>query len=180
MRLILVVAVVTAVLVRAQELDQLLAPMSVCELIAHRVEYNGRVVMVRGEVKQGPHGAWMASLSDCQYKLITEGISWPNEIFLAYPNSRSPLEEFHANFEVDWKSVRRAENQLKHSEYDPAIDHVVETYVGRFVTYLNLENRVNSPTLGGNRFGFGPKGLDAPAQLLIKSIKEVTVIPGKR
>jgi hypothetical protein len=113
--------------------------------------------------------------------LVTRGVTWPNDIFLAYPNNRSQIDEFHASFQVDWRSVQKAEGIVKQSGYNPDTDHVIETYVGRFVTYLDLESRGNPASLGGSLgFGFGPIGLDAPAQLLVKSVKDVVVVPGKK
>jgi len=43
--------------------------MSVCDLIAHRSEFDHRMVVVRGAV-QGGDGAWLVASPDCEYKLI--------------------------------------------------------------------------------------------------------------
>src|SRR6266851_8484114 len=118
-------------------------PLSVCELVAHRSEYNGRLVTVRGEAKSGAHGGWLTASSECQYQLVTRGITWPNDIYLAYPDNRSRIEENHANFEIDWKSIQKAEEAVRRSGFNRQTDHIIETYVGRFVTYVDLENRVN-------------------------------------
>lgn len=177
--IILIELLVTAALYGQAEEKQP-APLSVCELIARRIEYNGRLVTVRDEKKPGGHGPFLIASSDCRYKLVTRGVEWPNVIHLTYPENRSRIEEDHADFQVDWKSIRRAEDVERRSGFNRETDHIFETYVGRFVTYPDLENRVNPVRLGGSKLGFGPVGLDAPAQLLIKSIENVVVVNGTK
>jgi len=153
--------------------------VSFCELLEHRVEYNGLIVKVRGEVKAGGHGPSLTAPSTCDYRLVTRAVTWPNVIFLTYPNNQSPVPEDHAGFRVDWKSIRSAEQSVRLSNFDLNTDHLFETYVGRFVTHPDLGSRVNPPSLGGTRLGFGPIGLDAPAQLVIESVSEVSIVHGK-
>jgi hypothetical protein len=155
-------------------------PISVCELLERRVELNGRLVTVRGEVRSGPHGGWLTASSDCRYQLASKASPWPNYIWIMFPLNQTPYEEFHASFKVDFKSVRRAENKVRKLGFNDETDQLIETYVGRFVTYPDLESRVNPPSLGGSKLGFGPVGLDAPAQLIIKSVADVEVLRVKR
>jgi hypothetical protein len=142
-------------------------PLSVCELIENRAQYNGRVVAVRGEVKGGAQGPWLQA-AGCPYRLFTKGVEWPDKIYLTYPLNQS---------EIDWASVVRAGEALKHSSFNSKADSIIETYVGTFVTYDDLGSRVTPYSPGAARFGFGPLG-DAPAQLLIRSVGEGVVIHG--
>jgi hypothetical protein len=158
--------------------DQTTKALSPCELIEHRTEYNGRIVTVQGEVGGGGHGAWLVASSGCHYKLITQGVEWPNAIYLNYPTNQSRNEANYANFRVDWKAIQRADERVRHSGFNPDRDRVIITYVGRFVTYLDLDKRVSLGVPGALRLGFGPVGLGAPAQLLIKTIRDVSIVHG--
>jgi hypothetical protein len=150
-------------------------PLSICELVSRRAELAGRMVTVRGEVKAGGHGPYLIAPPSCGYRLITRGVAWPNVVYLAYPDNGSRIESYHADFQVDWRSVARAEEEEKHQGFNPASDRIFKTFTGLLVTYSDLENRVTPGAPGGPKLGFGPVGLDAPAQLLIKSVGDVVV-----
>lgn len=150
--------------------------MSVCDLIAHRSEYDQRMVVVRGAV-QGGDGAWLVASPDCDYKLITKGVTWRNIIFLTYPDNRSKVQADHADFPIDWQAIRRTEQQASRDGFDPKREHHVVTYIGLFITYRDLDNRVSPGVPGALKLGFGPLG-EAPGQLLIKSLRDVAVVPG--
>jgi hypothetical protein len=134
------------------------------------------MVAIRGEVRQGGHGPWLAASPDCQYKLITRGVEWPNWIYLTYPSNESPRQEDHANFAVDWTALHHSQETVRRTGFNPDTDRIIKTYIGLFVTYPDLIDRVNPITPMRPRLGFGPVGMDAPAQLLIKSVKDVVVI----
>ena len=150
--------------------------MSVCDVISRRSEFSGHVIAVRGEVGVGGHGVWLKASHDCTYKLITQGVVWPNIIHLTYPDNQSSDPVDHAPFEVDWTSLRRADQVALRAGYQAGVDDEVVTYIGLFVTYHDLENRVTPNLPGALRLGFGPPS--APAQLLIKSAKDVVVVRG--
>ena len=71
--------------------------LSVCELITTRTEHSGRMVTVRGEVRYGGHGSYLVADANCSYRLITDGVTWPNVIYMEYPLGPG-------SFRVDWKS----------------------------------------------------------------------------
>ena len=151
-------------------------PLSVCELIEHRMTYDRRVVTVRGEVKWGPHGDWLASSSVCPYKLTTKGVEWPAVIALAYPNNHSSDPDDHASFSVDWGAIAKDKEELRRAGFNPDSDRLYRTYVGLFITYPDLENRVNPGIRDFERLGFGPLPLGAPAELLIKGVVDPVVV----
>ena len=151
------------------------SPLSVCEVVAHRIERNGEFVAVKGEVKSGPHGSWLQASSDCQYKLITKGIEWPNAIYLTYRSDNPNMDIEHQQFSVDWTAIDRSEEKIRRLGFNPKTDRLIMTYIGMFLTYPDLENRVSPNVPGALRLGFGPAGLEAPAELLIKSVAEVRV-----
>jgi hypothetical protein len=175
----------------SQEAEPQQEPLSVCEVLQRRAElmgrfetlqgeykteHNGRTVTVRGEVKFGPHGAYLIAAPTCTFKLTTGFASWPNVIFLEYPiNSSSPFESTYAPFEVDWVSVRHARGEVERQGYHSASHQLLETFTGQLVSFDKLEAGT-SPIGPIKRSGFGPAGLDAPAKLLIKSVSDVVVI----
>jgi hypothetical protein len=172
----IVSALLAAWLLATQTTGDRARPLSVCDLIEHRVTYNRRVVTLRGEVKWGPHGDWLASSSVCQYKLTTKGVEWPAVIALAYPNNHSSDPDDHARFSVDWASIAKDKEELRRAGFNPDTDRLYETYVGLFVTYPDLENRVNPGIRDFERLGFGPLPLGAPAQLLIKEVVDPAIV----
>jgi hypothetical protein len=174
----------------SQEAEPPQRPLSVCEVLERRAElmgrfetlegeykteHMGRTITVRGEVKFGPHGAYLIAAPTCTFKLTTGFASWPNVIFLEYPINTSRFDSFHAPFDVDWISVRQAERQEHRQGYHSASDQLFETFTGLLVSYDKLEAGT-SPIGPIKRSGFGPAGLDAPAKLLIKRIADVAVI----
>jgi hypothetical protein len=155
------------------------APLSVCKLIARRYEFNGRIVEVRGKIVEGGHGIYLASAQECAHELVTRGVTWPNIINLEYPNNHSPDADSHAPFEADLKAFRVADANAERMGYRHGIDTEIATYVGLFMTYPDLDRRVSPRVPDALRLGFGPAGLGAPAQVLIRTIKDVVVIKGQ-
>jgi hypothetical protein len=174
---ILVLASFLSLALNAQAAENKKAPLSVCEVIAHKGEYNRRMIAVRGAVKGGGHGAWLTATPECTYRLVTKGVEWANIIFLAYPDNQSKIESYHASFPVDWRAIRQAEEEAQRQGFNPDTDYTTETYIGLFLTYPNLENRVSPGVPGALRLGFGPLG-EAPAQLLIKTVRDLVVVHG--
>ncbi len=155
-------------------------PLTVCELVAHREQYADRIVAVRGELRVEPHGLWLSADSDCKNRLVTNGVSWPNTIYLEYPNKASQDSTDHADFDVDWAAEKRVNSIVNQLGFDPKKDRLFETIVGMFRTYLHLENRVNPNLPQGSylrTLGFGPGGY-APAKLLIKTRLAPAVVRG--
>jgi hypothetical protein len=174
---LILIGVLSTVGSHAQARGQL-TPLSVCELVAKRMEYNGRMVAVRGEERGGSHGAWLVGCSECQDRLVTRGVEWPNVIFLTYPDNESRNKANHADFRVDWRSIEAARKVVARSALNLSTDRIIQTYLGRFVAYPDLDNRVSPGVPGALRLGFGPVGLEAPAQLLIKRVRDVVVLHG--
>jgi len=149
---------------------------SVCAAIAKRVEYNGRVIEVRGNVVAGGHGIYLQSSGKCADELVTRGIVWPNVINLVVPNNHSPNIDDHAPFELDRRSIDAADKHALKVGYRAGVDVEVATYIGLFLTHLDLEGRVSPGIADALRLGFGPAGLGAPAQLVIRSIRDVSIV----
>jgi len=164
------VGLLSAVALIAQPVGSGAKPLSVCELIEHRMAYNRRIVTVRGQVRWGPHGDWLAASSECEHRLVTKGVVWPDVIYLAYPNNQDRDLDSHAGFKADLRAIAKDKERLRRAGFDPETDRLYRTYVGLFVTIEDLENRVNPGIPDFERLGFGPLPLGAPAQLLIKTV----------
>jgi hypothetical protein len=161
----------------AQNIQQQGKPISVCQLLTHREDYNGRLVTVRGEVKGSSESAWLEADPDCNYKLITRGVVWPSIVSLAYPNSRSKDPMDKADFGVDWRAEESEGAVVRKLGFNPDKDHLFETFVGLFRTHLDLDKRVNPNKQDWPRFGFGHLGT-APAQILTKTRRDPVVVYG--
>jgi len=145
--------------------------LSVCDLIIHREDYNGQIVSVRGEVGSGD-GIFLDAGRGCAYKLITNGVVWPNAIWLTFPNNKSKNPLDHADFGIDWKAEKEEAGAVKliveREGFDANKDHIEHTFVGLFRTYLDLDKRVSPSLQIGGRAGFGDQNL-FPAELIIKT-----------
>ena len=155
--------------------------VTVCDAIAKRSAYDGKVVAVRGRVAGGGHGISLVADGTCPYRLITRGVAWPTEIDLTIADKRFPLGE-DSPVERDMKAIRRRVEDLRKADYHYDTDLEITTFVGLFATYPDpeLERRANADLPGALRLGFGPPGLGAPAQLVYWALKDVTVIKGGR
>ena len=155
-------------------------PLSVCELLAHRSEYADQVVTVRGEIRTGAHGIFLAAGPECSFRLVTRGVTWQNVIYLSYPytskQSRDPTDR--ADFGIDWNSEKELASQIAKLRFTSKNDRLFETVAGLFRTYADLENRVNPMLPPGSdlrTLGFGPGGY-APGKLLIKTRMDPAVV----
>lgn len=167
---------VTAGVVLASEPQ---GPVSVCELMAHRAELDRHVVLVRGAIGGGGHGTWLVASPTCTHRLTTRGVTWPNIVFLTLPNNQSKDPAFHADFAPDMRAIERANRDAVRAGYNGKDNHMVATYEGLLVTYLDLAERVSPGVPGALRLGFGPL-VGAPAQLLIRTVKDVTVVSNRQ
>lgn len=164
-------AVVSGLVVGAQP-----ETLSVCNVLEAGQQYDGHLVTVRGEYRWGAHGAWLVASTGCPFKLITKQVRWPNLVFLTFPIHQSKHPEFRADFDVDLKAINAAQGRIGHENFDVRTSCLVEVVTGRLVLIHEPEKHVNPPELGGNILGFGPSGLGAPAQLLMKSMSRPEIV----
>jgi hypothetical protein len=183
MKRVLVCALTSALLLSGQPSGQPQEQaLTVCDLLARRLQYADKLVTVRGEIKVGPHGSWLAADPECKYQLVTRGVTWERVIWLQNPLNRSSEPLYHADFEADLRAEQKLDSSVREQHFNLAKDRLVETFVGLFRTYADadLDHRVNPilpPNSALRTLGFGPGGY-APAMLLIKTAKDATVIHG--
>ena len=166
-------------LIASAQHHQKLTPLSVCEVIENRLSLHGKMIELRGEERAGGHGSYLIPDSDCAFSLMTNGVKWRNVIFLTYPNIRLQAEFGYTDFKTDMNSIEQSLNEVKRAGYNPAKDRIITTYSGLFLTYFDLEKRVNPRIPEMHNLGFGPPGLNSPAQLLIKGKQNTTILRSK-
>lgn len=148
--------------------------VSVCELIANRIEHSGRMVAVRGRVAAGGHSLYLVADDACSYRLVTRGVTWPNIISVEVPNNKSPDPDARAPFSLSTREERSIDAYFRRISWRDGLSAEEATYVGYFVTYIDLEKRVSPGVPGALLLGFGSIGLGAPGQLLIQRVEEHT------
>jgi hypothetical protein len=104
--------------------------------------------------------------------------NWPKIIYLREPNNCSRYVSDHAPFDSDREALRRRDLYLLKVGFRYEVDLEVSTWVGLFVTYTDLDKRVSPAVPGGQRLGFGPAGMGAPAQLFFKTVEGISVTKG--
>jgi hypothetical protein len=145
-------------------------PLTVCELLKDRVKYNGKMVVVRGEVDSTSEGGWLIDES-CAEPLEISGLTLGRDIALVSTVSAvTPV-----NFKYDLQAEERLQREFKKLKVKPGQVHIFVTYEGVFETRPDSEL-----TCGDIRVcGFGHLG-GSPAQLVVKTERDLTVTPRQR
>jgi hypothetical protein len=131
------------------------------------------MVAVRGYEFSTDEGVYLKG--DCPNVLETDGIKWPNVISLAYPGSSFALHS--VDFTADKRGIATAAEKVK--LYRVPVK-VWLTYIGLLETREPFSLQIYTDRDGVKRpAGFG-NGAAAPAQLLIKTVKDVVIEKGPR
>lgn len=140
--------------------------VSVCELLKDRMQYDGKMVTVRGEVDGTSEGTWLSD-DFCPEALTILGRDWRRSIALVTPNfAVKPVE-----FQYDQGAADRLQREFKLLKVDPKKVRMFVTYEGVF------ETRPDSDlTCGGRACGFGHLG-GSPGQLVVRTKRDVAVKP---
>ena len=59
-----------------------LLPVTVCEVLANPQQFNGKNLAILGRFGVTDEGEWLSE-DECGRRLVTEGFTWPNLIWLA-------------------------------------------------------------------------------------------------
>jgi hypothetical protein len=149
--------------------------LTVCEVLAEPLKYDGQMLTIRGSLDGSGDGAWLTS-TRCPDVMVTDGHVWPVLISLQYPDHKNRLHP--VTFKFDAASERRI--GAKYRELARSADGkcLVWTYTGVFETRRDWST-ARAPHPGGPSpfVGFGHLGV-APAQLLLKSADDVEAVPG--
>jgi hypothetical protein len=138
---------------------------SVCEVLEQLPSLDRKMIRVEGALFGSSHGTFL--FGQCERKLVVNGYTWPNMIWIESPDERRP---FQRDFDA-YEDVQRSLKRLRPSKND----EVVVTFLGMLETD-DLTRR--SGVDGSGRsvgIGFGPQNI-APAQLVVKTEMNPRVI----
>jgi hypothetical protein len=113
--------------------------LSVCELLDRRIELNGQIVTVRGELHGGYHGISLVP-HDCKTKVITEGYEWPEAVCLRNTLGASRPDELQGEFwnrQADRSFVVTVAGRFETKEHFPILPSVRGDTVRAGFCHLN-------------------------------------------
>jgi len=149
---------------------------TVCEILAQRVEYNGKMVRIRASLFATDEGAWFVG-DGCPGVVTTDGHVWPSMISMevASPEMPPSSHDHPVNFVSDYVSEQKLRPKLRKIGRKVRGACVMRTYTGLFETretYLKVTYAKAPPLF----VGFGQGGA-APAQLIWKTADDVDIDP---
>src|SRR4051812_11623377 len=138
-RTILLPILLCGVAVAQSEQDIPVETLTVCQLLAHPLVYDGRLVRVRARVDGTDEGEWLVG-DECPEVFVTdEHQIWPSMIFLATPTStilgRTRIHT--TDFEFDTASRRRLVPKYHQLRAHLPENCISWTYTGLFETRKN-------------------------------------------
>lgn len=141
-------------------------PIPICDLFGNLRAYDGKVILVRGEVMTGPEQFLLYGVG-CKTPFITNGKEWPYDLHLKYASSEDADES--RGFQPDFDSL---------AAFSITVDEVErknksERGIRGCVTIRGLL-RVRDQSQG-SRPGYGHLGA-APAQLVLGSIYDYRLV----
>lgn len=149
--------------------------VSVCQVLADPLKYQGQLIELTGLQEGTDEGAWLTG-PECPGVLKTLGYVWPSSIWLQIPDSLSELDE--AGFKYDFRSEKRVDRRYHVLRRKYPAKCIIWKYTGRLKTRADWSAaKFVYPNGSAKLFGFGHQG-DAPAQLLLKQVDDVSVVPG--
>lgn len=145
--------------------------LSVCDVMADLLHYDGKLIRIRGRVVGTGEGSWLKGF-DCPGVMKTDGYVWDSLISLEYPGYRQQLHR--VDFEHDFGSDQRIEKTYRRLRRKLPDACLAFTYSGLFETRKEWHKMMD-----GTPRGFGHLSR-APSALIVKSADDITPIPGCR
>jgi hypothetical protein len=145
---------------------------SVCDVLDHRMQYDGKPVIVFGRAAHTMEGSWLSD--DCSGKLLIGGETWGYDIWLAYSGTNEPPapnlpEGLRWNHEELMALIPLMKNPNKYDLLDdPNCDRRPEwmAVFGRFETQ-KVFSRLTYASGETRNIGFGHLG-GSPGQLIFR------------
>jgi hypothetical protein len=149
---------------------------TVREILARRVEYDGKLVRIRARLGATGEGVWFEG-DDCPGVVTIDGHVWPSMISMqiASPEMGPSTHDHPVNFASDYGSQQKLRPKLRRMGRKVPEECIIWTYTGLFETretYLKVTYE-KAPAV---YIGFGHLGA-APAQLIFKTADDVDVDP---
>ena len=149
--------------------------VTVCEVLANPLKFDGRMILLRGEIIGTDEGAWMTE-SGCPTPFITGEYVWPSSVYLQ--GNLSSKQILHAvKFRYDYTAHQRATTKVDYLRRQYPGRELRWIYEGLFETRRDWEPFLIRYPNGTFRYlGFGHLN-EAPAQLITKAIHDVSLRP---
>jgi hypothetical protein len=146
--------------------------VTVCEVLANRGFYDGKVVALIGRWSPTDEGFWLAD--DCENQVKTGGYVWSNIVVLEYDPSSASI--FPKGPSLDFIAVNKKITELK------ARTKHTQDKLEWAVVYGRIETKEELPTaVAGDRKTIVPDGYGhlnaAPAQIVYRE-KDLVIVPG--
>ena len=153
-------------------LDELL---SVCDVLAVPMKYDGKLIRVRGVWEGAGEGSWIEPGVKCGTPVTAFGYTWPSIISIETADS---LQRIHkVEFHTDLRALRAVNDEVQRKQIDPKNNRTWVTFIGVFETRDYQASDIGSDGRGGHRVnGFGHLN-GAPGQLLVKTVKDLKIEP---
>jgi hypothetical protein len=153
--------------------------LDVCEVLAHPLQYDGHLITIRGKISATDEGGWLTG-DQCPGVFVTDGYVWPSLIALEMPTIPSNLRLHSVDFKYDWQSSKRVDAKYHRLLQSGRKDCIVFTYTGLLETRREWSAaKIIYPNGTTKISGFGHLN-DAPAQLLIRTNEDVSLLPNCR
>jgi len=138
-----------------------LKPITVCEILRDHKLYNGNVVAVIGRFSGTEEGSWLGD-DNCELKLQTDRLTWPNLLWLEYDPSLPPLS---GNLHLNMDDVRTRLAELKQRPQSRPAKAGWVIVFGR----LEFPQELQTVVVAGRRrvAGYGHMGT-SPSQLVVR------------
>jgi len=153
----------------------ILAKVTVCEVMADPLKYDGKMILLQGEISATDEGGWLIA-GACPIPFVTGDHVWPNSIFLqGDPTDKHNLHP--VAFAFDYASEQRASATAKRLNQKYSGKKLRWTYVGLLETRRDWAPFLARYPNGSSRYiGFGHLS-EAPAQLIVKAVQDVSLAP---
>jgi hypothetical protein len=155
--------------------------LTVCEVLAHASQYDGKVIQIRARTEGTDEGWWFIG-DGCDGVFVTEEQRWPSAIAIGsapVPNAPRSADYVHVvDFEFNFESLNILQRRLEllRQSVPPGCIEVI--YTGLFETRSDwTKAKVTYPDGHSTFFGFGHLG-GAPGQLIPKSADDARAIAG--
>ncbi len=152
-----------------------LEKVTVCDVLANPLKYNGKMILLEGDIVGTDEGGWLTA-STCPAQFVTGEHVWPNSIFLQDPANKHNLHK--VDFRYDYQAEKKfftESDALEKRNPDRKLRWVYERSV-RDKERTGSLLLATYPNGTAKYIGFGHLS-EAPAQLIVKAIRGVSLAP---
>jgi hypothetical protein len=149
--------------------------LSVCDILANPMKFNGQVVTIRGVSEGTDEGWWIGAGKTCSPQLTTSGYTWPSIIWVE--SVGGPQHAHGADFQTDQNAVSKVGHEVQRMRIDPKLDGIWLTFTGIFETREFTTKDVGKADGKWRAFGFGHLN-SAPGELLLKTVGSLYIERG--